>query len=107
MSADYILCTEKNQMKYLIFTFSLTFLLGLGVVFYHFPQKAYARVGDVILPSTPLFIASKNGVVFGMPWCGSMSRIKTENTVILSHINDALERGLRPMKGCRGLSQNP
>lgn len=94
-------------MKYLFFTLLATFLFGLGVVFVYFPEKAEARVGRVDLPLTPLFIASKNGVVFGLPWCGSMPRVKPENTVILSHINDALERGLRPMKGCRGLSQNP
>lgn len=94
-------------MKYLFTTLLATFLLGLGVVFTYFPEKADARVGKVGLPPTPLFIASKNGVVFGLPWCGSMPRVKTENILILSHINDALERGLRPMKGCRGLSQNP
>jgi hypothetical protein len=94
-------------MKYLIGTTILTFCLGLGVVFTYFPKKAEARVGKSALPGTPQFIASKKGEVFGFPWCGSIPRIKTENILVLSHINDALERGLRPMKGCRGLSQNP
>lgn len=94
-------------MKYSITMLILTFFLGIGVVFAYFPQKAEARVGKTVLPETPQFIASKKGAVFGLPWCGSIPRIKTENILVLSHINDALERGLRPMKGCRGLSQNP
>lgn len=94
-------------MNHLIYTILAIFLLGLGVVFAYFPKKTEARVGEVVLPATPLFIASKNGEVFGLPWCGSMPRIKLENILILSHKNDAIERGLRPMKGCRGLSENP
>ena len=94
-------------MNHLIYTFLATFLLGLGVVFTYFPKKTEARVGEVILPTTPLYIASRNGEVFGLPWCGSMPRIKSQNILILSHKKDAFERGLRPMKGCKGLSENP
>ncbi|MBP9701736.1 MAG: hypothetical protein KBD47_01985 [Candidatus Pacebacteria bacterium] len=94
-------------MKYLLSVSLFTFLAGLGVVFAYFPAKALARVGRADLPPTPVFLASKNGAVFGFPWCGIIPRIKTENIVILSHKIDALERGFRPMKGCRGLSENP
>lgn len=94
-------------MKYLISISFITFLAGLGVVFAYFPTKAEARVGKADLPPTPAFLASKNGAVFGLPWCGSMPRIKDENILVLSHKTDALERGLRPMKGCRGLSEKP
>ncbi len=94
-------------MKYLFNILTFTFFLGLGVVLANIPKKVDAKVGKAIIPDTPAFIASKNGAVFGMPWCGSMSRIKPENILILSHINDALKRGLRPMKGCSGLSINP
>lgn len=94
-------------MKYLILTSVLTFCLGLGVVFAYFPAKAEARIGKSDLPQTPAFLASKNGAVFGLPWCGSMPRSKPENILVLSHKSDAFERGLRPMKGCRGLEENP
>jgi len=94
-------------MNISIYTCVTTFFLGLGVFFVHFPEKAEARVGEANVPPVPYYIASKNGEVFGFPWCGSMPRIKSENIVILSHENDAFEQGFRPMKGCRGLSENP
>lgn len=94
-------------MNYLYTLFLATFLAGFWVSFTHFPEKREVVVGSANLPQTPLYIASKKGSVFGLPWCGSMPRIKDENILILRHINDALEHDLRPIKGCRGLDENP
>lgn len=93
----------KKSINYLLAAFFVTFLAGFSLAFAYFPKKNEPRIGKGNLPHTPVYLASKNGEVFGLPWCGSMPRIKAENIVILSHKNEAEDRGYRPMKGCRGL----
>lgn len=90
-------------MKYAYITLSATFLTGIGVFLTHFEPRSYMSEMVQKMPDFPVYVASKNGEVFGLPWCGSIPRIKPENTLIFSHKNDAERAGYRAIKNCRGM----
>jgi len=49
------------------------------------------------------YVASKNGEVYYLPWCGGVSRIKEENRVWFVSKEEAEKRGYRPAKNCKGI----
>lgn len=90
-------------MKYANITLFATFLVGVGVFWTHFQPRSSILENVQKMPALPTYIASKNGEVFGLPWCGSIPRVKTENILIFSHKIDAEKGGFRPIKNCKGL----
>lgn len=87
-------------MRYILLT---TFIVGLGLIFHFSKDKKAIALTYADMTDIPVYIASKKGSVFGYPWCGNLPRIKSENILIFSHKNDALDRGFRPMKGCSSM----
>lgn len=90
-------------MKYAFFILLASFVVGIGLFLVNFSPHGELKYTTQKMPDFPVYIASKNGEVFGLPWCGSIPRIKPENTLIFSHKNDAEKSGFRPIKNCRGL----
>ncbi len=50
-----------------------------------------------------LVLASKSGKKYYYPWCTGVDRIKEENKVWFSSVEDAKKAGLTPASGCAGL----
>lgn len=50
-----------------------------------------------------LVLASKSGKKYYFPWCSGVDRIKEENKVWFTTIEDAKKAGLTPASGCAGL----
>lgn len=90
-------------MKYAYIALAVIFFTGIGVFLVNFTPSGRLKYVTTKMPDFPVYIASRNGEVFGLPWCGSIPRIKPENTLIFSHINDAEKAGFRPIKNCRGM----
>lgn len=53
--------------------------------------------------SKGLVLASKSGKKYYFPWCSGVDRIKEENKVWFSSIEEAKKAGLTPASGCTGL----
>ena len=53
--------------------------------------------------SKGLVLASKSGKKYYYPWCTGVDRIKEENKVWFTTIEDAKKAGLTPASGCAGL----
>ncbi|MFA6226959.1 MAG: hypothetical protein WC631_00525 [Candidatus Paceibacterota bacterium] len=54
-------------------------------------------------PSNGLVLASKSGTKYYYPWCSGVDRIKEENKIWFSTMEEAKARGLAPAVGCTGL----
>lgn len=50
-----------------------------------------------------LVLASKSGTKYYYPWCSGVDRIKEENKIWFSTVEEAKTRGLTPAVGCTGL----
>lgn len=48
-------------------------------------------------------VSSQNSDVYHFTWCSGATRIKEENKVYYTSIQDAKTAGLRPAKNCKGL----
>lgn len=48
-------------------------------------------------------VSSQNSEVYHFTWCSGAARIKEENKVFYSSIEEARAAGLRPAKNCKGL----
>ncbi len=60
-----------------------------------------ASVGDTAIKD--MFVASKTGTKYYYPWCSGVDRIKEENKIWFSSVEEAKSRGLTPASGCTGL----
>lgn len=49
------------------------------------------------------FVASKNGTKYYFPWCSGANRIKEENKVWFSSVDEAKRAGYSPASTCKGL----
>ncbi len=56
-----------------------------------------------IIPSDGQVIGSKSGKKYYFPWCGTVKRIKPENQVPFSSIEEARKAGFTPGGNCKGL----
>lgn len=50
-----------------------------------------------------MYVASKNGTTYHLPWCSGASRIKDENKVWFATKEEAEAQGLRPAANCKGI----
>ena len=50
-----------------------------------------------------LYVASKTGTKYYLPWCSGVSRIKEENKVWFKTKEEAVKKGLTPAAGCKGI----
>lgn len=50
-----------------------------------------------------LLVGSKNGTKYHYPWCSGAQRIKEENKVWFSSIEEARKAGYTPAANCKGL----
>lgn len=50
-----------------------------------------------------MYVASKNGSTYYLPWCSGVARIKDENKIWFATKEDAEARGLRPAANCKGI----
>ena len=60
-----------------------------------------AAIGDLAIKD--MFVASKTGTKYYYPWCSGVDRIKEENKIWFSSVEEAKTRGLTPASGCTGL----
>ncbi|MDP3794774.1 MAG: hypothetical protein Q8R13_02480 [bacterium] len=51
----------------------------------------------------PLFVASRNGKYFYLPWCPGVDRIKESNKVTFRSAAEARAAGLEPAANCPGI----
>lgn len=49
------------------------------------------------------YVASKSGKVFHLPWCPGAKKIKEENKIWFSSIEEAISAGYRPAGNCDGI----
>lgn len=50
-----------------------------------------------------MLVGSKNGTKYHYPWCSGALRIKEENKVWFSSVEEALKAGYTPASNCKGL----
>jgi len=50
-----------------------------------------------------LLVGSKNGTKYHYPWCSGAQRIKEENKVWFSSVEEAQKAGYTPAANCKGL----
>jgi hypothetical protein len=63
--------------------------------------KQVATVWDSAIKD--MLVASKTGTKYYYPWCSGVDRIKEENKIWFSTVDEARSRGLLPASGCTGL----
>lgn len=56
-----------------------------------------------ILNQGGMLVGSKNGTKYHYPWCSGALRIKEENKVWFSSIEEARQAGYTPASNCKGL----
>ncbi|MEK7065817.1 MAG: hypothetical protein AAB938_00515 [Patescibacteria group bacterium] len=49
------------------------------------------------------YVASKNGTKYYLPWCSGATRIKEENKVWFTSVEEAKKSGYEPAQTCKGL----
>lgn len=50
-----------------------------------------------------MYVGSKSGKTYYLPWCGGVKRIKDENKIWFSSRGDAEAKGYKAAANCRGL----
>ncbi len=50
-----------------------------------------------------MYVASKTGAAYYLPWCGSVKRIKEENKIWFSSREEAEATGYKPAANCKGI----
>ncbi len=50
-----------------------------------------------------MYVGSKNGQAYYLPWCGGVKRIKEENKVWFASKADAEAKGYKPAGNCKGI----
>jgi hypothetical protein len=50
-----------------------------------------------------MYVGSKNGTKYHLPWCGSASQIKEENKVFFASKEEAQRAGYTPAANCKGI----
>jgi hypothetical protein len=60
---------------------------------------------DKNIPFSPggVLIGSKNGSKYHFPWCSGAKRIKEENKIVFTNIEEAKKAGYAPASNCKGL----
>lgn len=53
--------------------------------------------------SSGMYVGSRSGKTYYLPWCAGVKRIKEENKIWFSSKDDALARGYKPSLGCKGI----
>ena len=62
-----------------------------------------SQVPVIPVPPGGMYVASKNGEAYYLPWCGGVKRIKEENRVWFASKIEAESAGYRPAKNCKGI----
>ncbi len=62
-----------------------------------------SHLGQSEIEQSDEVVASKNGTKYYFSWCGSASRIKPENLVKFSSIEEARKADYTPAGNCKGL----
>lgn len=64
-------------------------------------------LGEIVVntenTSSGVVVGSKTGKKYYFPWCGTVKRIKPENLIQFSSIEDARAKGYTPAENCAGL----
>lgn len=60
-------------------------------------------VETAIQTRTGMYVASKSGSVYHLPWCSGAKRIKEENKVWFANKDEAERAGYRPAANCKGI----
>ncbi len=53
--------------------------------------------------SEKMYVASKTGTKYHLPWCGSAKQIKEENKIWFASKEDAEKAGYTPASNCKGI----
>lgn len=53
--------------------------------------------------SAGMYVGSKSGKTYHLPWCSGAQRIKEENKVYFKDKADAEQRGYKPAANCKGI----
>ncbi len=67
------------------------------------PNKNWTDIKSIQNSPEKLFVASKTGTKYYLPWCGAVSRIKEENKIWFASEAEAQKSGYTPAANCKGL----
>lgn len=67
------------------------------------PEQGNAVPITTSAPEGAMYVASKNGTKYFLPWCGSAKLIKEENKVWFTSKEEAESRGYSPAGNCKGI----
>ena len=76
---------------------------GIGRLSSAEPRISTYNVEEINTKEAGLVVASKSGSKYHYPWCGGAARIKEENKIIFSDIEDAKAAGYSKALNCKGL----
>ena len=66
-------------------------------------QNSALSLGGGESNSFGMYVGSRSGKTYYLPWCAGVKRIKEENKIWFSSKDDALARGYKPSIGCKGI----
>lgn len=73
-----------------------------GVIKISEKETIYSRLSSDI-SNELVYVASKNGKVYHLPWCPGASKIKEDNRIYFKSLQEAKSFGLLPASNCKGL----
>lgn len=76
---------------------------NIGVYSNEKSQEKLKNLSNMIILGDEKYVASVKGAKYHAPWCGGAKRIKEENKIWFSSVEDAREAGYTPAKNCKGL----
>lgn len=83
-----------------------SFILGKQSVSSEKPLIVYKQAGQEnkdIPPPPGMYVASKTGTKYYLPWCGTAVRILEGNKVWFDSKEEAEEKGYEPASNCKGI----
>jgi len=77
----------------------------LKVVRLHMPNNGSLNAENTALGAVTdgVYVGSKNGKTYHLPWCSGATRILEKNKVWFSSKEDATNRGYSPASNCKGI----
>lgn len=102
--------TERGQFLGCILIIILvslgSFVLGQRSVSSNKPLVVYKQAGQEnkdIPPPPGMYVASKTGTKYYLPWCGTALRILEGNKIWFDSKEEAEAKGYEPASNCKGL----
>jgi cell division protein FtsL len=66
-------------------------------------KEEISEESDPLRLENAMYVASKNGTKYHLPWCGGAKQIKEENKVFFKTKEEAEKAGYTPASNCKGI----